>query len=134
MFELVIVLSWMMLLTHAGLEPQAGSAHSQITPVETDEPVRIRWKVDAVVKCSRYTPVGVPSTSMSSCNELWLAVPVQSPIQAQFRSSRRRAVPVLPSQTQASAVPLDDRGTANDTFATSMSSSRTGVARFMPWT
>ena len=51
-YELRMVLSWITLVTHAGFEPHVGSAHSQLTPVDTLVPMLMRWNVEPVVKCS----------------------------------------------------------------------------------
>jgi hypothetical protein len=45
-----------------------------------------------------------------------LAVPVQTPVTAHRRAFTRSTTPVLPSQTQASAVPSDDPGTGRVTL------------------
>jgi hypothetical protein len=52
-----------------------------------------------------------------------LAVPVQMPLTAQDAALTRFTVPVLPSQRQDSAVPLDDPGTGRMTCEIARSSS-----------
>src|SRR5213593_4590711 len=98
--------------SQAGREPHDGPAHSQATPVQVLGPMRMRWNVVLVVKCSMYKPAAAESISRSSSNAPAAEVPVHRPVQAQLRTLARRSVPVFPSHMHASAVPSDDFGTA----------------------
>src|SRR5947209_19963785 len=85
-----------------------GSVPSQMMPLDTYGPMRIRWYVVFDVKCSIQRPVGVLSMSRSWRSEPEFAFIVITPIHAQLRARTRRTIAVLPTPTQASAVPLDD--------------------------
>src|SRR5437867_1081293 len=71
-------------------------------------------------------PTGVRSTTALSISDRRLAVPVQIPVTPHRWALTRLTFPVLPSHRQASAVPLEEPGTARATCETAMSRSENG--------